>query len=384
MDGIESTQRLAHVFDFYGTRYAQHLAQTIRERVALAGDVYVFGAGQNGRIVAASLHAAGHAPAAFIDDTPAKIGTTIDGVPVIASESIRGKRSAFVVVSVYLAHHDYLTIAQRLRALGAGTASLLQFFWGFAFEQLPFYFHALPDTVMRARGDIEWLATRLVDRASFDELCAHVEFRLSLRHEILPAWTPQRLPAPAHWRGIGFVDAGAFDGDTVIPFVKSHGERTAFALALEPDPANHAKLLENLAELPPHVRALIEPVDYAIDAVSGSAAFTENANAGSSLSAHGTTLVRTVSLDDLLSEREAERIYVKMDVEGAEANLIRGAQKTIRERAPFLAVSVYHRPADLWELPRQIAQLDPGYRFMLRSHGADGADLTAYAIRPGA
>jgi FkbM family methyltransferase len=164
--------------------------------------------------------------------------------------------------------------------------------------------------------------------------------------------------------------------------VTSYAQRTAFALALEPDPANHAALRANVARLPAAASALIESLECAVDATSGTASFSEQANVGSMLSASGGTAVRTVSVDDLLAGRRAERIYVKMDVEGAEAGAIRGAERTIRERAPFLAVSVYHRPNDLWEVPRLIAALNDEYRFMLRSHGADGADLTAYAVPP--
>lgn len=380
MDDNGTEHRLQGLFELFGSRYAQLLRDAVRDRVGLARGVYVFGAGQNGRLVANLLAAAGHRATAFIDDTPAKIGTLIDGIPVIDAAGLRDRGPALVIVSVYLAHHDYLSIADRLRRLGANTVSLLQFYWAYGVDHLPFYFHALPAALLGARDDVLWLARQLVDQTSRDELCAHVEFRLSLRHEILPAWSLQRLPPPDHWQDIGFVDAGAFDGDTLIPFVTSYGDRTAFAIGLEPDPANHAAMRKNIETLPQKLLALVEPLELAIDSGSGTAAFANLANAGSMLSREGDTSVRTISLDDLLADRPAEKIYVKMDVEGAEANVIRGAEKTIAERTPFLAVSAYHRPDDLWELPRQIRRLNPAYQFMLRSHGADGADLTLYAI----
>jgi FkbM family methyltransferase len=383
MDYGAAERRLNRLFDIYGQRYSGHLIDTERERVAFASGIYIFGAGQNGKLIANVLRAAGITPTAFIDDTPSKIGTRIDDLLVIETDTLRNRPRALVIVSVFLAHYDYLAIAQRLRTLGANTMSVFQFYWSFASDELPFYFLDMPALLMRERQHIMWLAEHLLDDASVDELCAHIEFRLSLRHDILPAWTAQRLAPPQHWQRIGFIDAGAFDGDTVIPFVTLYGDRTAFAIALEPDPTNYAALLRNIERLSVPLKALVEPLDSAMDDLTGTAGFSGQANAGSQLSSHGGTMVRTTSLDDLLEGRQAEKIYLKIDVEGAEASVLRGAAKTIRTSDPFLAVSVYHRPSDLWELPLQISELNGRYRFMLRSHGADGADLTAYAVAPG-
>ena len=48
------------------------------------------------------------------------------------------------------------------------------------------------------------------------------------------------------------------------------------------------------------------------------------------------------------------------------------------ERRPILAVSVYHRPSDLWEIPRLIAEFYPNPTFRLRQHGHHAFDTVLY------
>lgn len=37
---------------------------------------------------------------------------------------------------------------------------------------------------------------------------------------------------------------------------------------------------------------------------------------------------------------------------------------------PKLAICVYHKPHDLWEIPKLILKLNPSYKFYLRQHNA--------------
>ena len=69
-----------------------------------------------------------------------------------------------------------------------------------------------------------------------------------------------------------------------------------------------------------------------------------------------------------------------MDVEGAEADTLRGARRLLRERRPVLALSAYHHQADLWELPLLLAELCEDYEFHLRAHGPDGFETVLYGV----
>ena len=53
-----------------------------------------------------------------------------------------------------------------------------------------------------------------------------------------------------------------------------------------------------------------------------------------------------------------------------------------REAKPLVAVSVYHRPEDLWKIPSELQAMNPDYRLFLRTLGHDGMDVICYAVPP--
>ena len=55
-----------------------------------------------------------------------------------------------------------------------------------------------------------------------------------------------------------------------------------------------------------------------------------------------------------------------MDLEGAEAEAIRGAEHTIRTFRPRMLISAYHRREDLFAIPRKILSIRPDYSLYLR------------------
>ena len=58
--------------------------------------------------------------------------------------------------------------------------------------------------------------------------------------------------------------------------------------------------------------------------------------------------------------------FIKFDVEGAEKEAIEGAEGILREKAPALCISAYHRTEDLFAIPLQVKALQPKYKVYLR------------------
>ncbi|MFH1618985.1 MAG: FkbM family methyltransferase [bacterium] len=69
-----------------------------------------------------------------------------------------------------------------------------------------------------------------------------------------------------------------------------------------------------------------------------------------------------------------------MDIEGAELDALKGAAETIKKNRPKLAICIYHKPSDLFEIPLFIKSLVPEYRFYLRQHQPISCDLVLYAV----
>jgi FkbM family methyltransferase len=175
-----------------------------------------------------------------------------------------------------------------------------------------------------------------------------------------------------------FVDCGAFDGDTLRDFLFERGSEFQQYFAIEPDPVNFQKIEIFLETLDPGVREKIFPRSLALSSNSGMLRFNASGTAQSSLSASGDLAIQSARIDDLF--QEARPTYIKMDIEGAEEDALRGAENIISKFAPVLAISVYHRFDDLWQLPMLIDSFSESYRFHLRPHADPFWDLVCYAV----
>jgi FkbM family methyltransferase len=145
------------------------------------------------------------------------------------------------------------------------------------------------------------------------------------------------------------------------------------AFLLEPDPANSSQLVAALGERRPEVVCL----PLAAAETYGILTFS-SAGTSSAIGAGGDVHIAAVAVDELLPGAKLD--LLKMDVEGAEAQVLRGARTTIARSRPVLAVSLYHNPQDLWALPELLLELCPDYNFHIRQHCFNSFELVVYAI----
>jgi len=97
--------------------------------------------------------------------------------------------------------------------------------------------------------------------------------------------------------------------------------------------------------------------------------FFKDEGAASRAAKEGKELVKLVKFDDYIPEEDRRQVtYIKLDIEGAEMEALIGMKETIAKYKPKLAVCLYHKPADLWELPLFIHQLNPDYKLYIRQH----------------
>jgi hypothetical protein len=69
-----------------------------------------------------------------------------------------------------------------------------------------------------------------------------------------------------------------------------------------------------------------------------------------------------------------------MDIEGSEPDALAGAGRILREDEPVLAICLYHRQEDLWQIPLQIKAANSNYRMFLRRDSDDCWEQVCYAI----
>lgn len=70
---------------------------------------------------------------------------------------------------------------------------------------------------------------------------------------------------------------------------------------------------------------------------------------------------------------------IKMDIEGAELQALRGARRTLEKFKPTLAICVYHKLFDFYEIPEWLDGLGLGYRFFLQHSSVHGDETVLFA-----
>lgn len=355
-----------------------------------SASIVLMGSGGLGRRALAGLRRHGVEPLAFADNGKARQGTTVDGVPVLSPEraaSEYGARAAFVV-TIWGANspHRFDDSRRQMNALGCDVVIPFPLlFWKYPDGTLPHYAQDFPHGVVDAAADVIRAADLWEDDTSREEYLSQVRFRLladfaGLAHPVkYPQYFPDDMFA---WRDDEWiVDGGAYDGDSIRSLTAVRGDRFGHVLALEPDPANYAKLLATVAALPAATRAKIDCRQLALASKPGTLYLDAMGNASSSTAAAagaGTIAVAAEPLDAMLGG--SVPTYIKLDIEGAEPDALAGARKTIVAHGPALAICVYHRQDHLWSIPLMLRELRDDYAFFLRPHNEEGWDLICYAV----
>lgn len=352
------------------------------------GAVCLYGAGSTGRRVLELLRREGRDVRCFLDartDGP----RALSGVPVWAPFPNRlgaDARRTPVILTVFNRDTDVAAVARRLSRGGYGPVISYPDLHSREWTALGEHFW-LGDPALVRR---EFRAIEAVGRLWSDER-SRVVFRKLV--DLYASRDPRRAPRPSGrdeeylapdipgWppaTAVRLADCGAYDGDTLERFRAARVTIEA-AACFEPDPANFRRLQARVSRWPAAQRRNVSLWPSGVAGRTGVFSFEAGLGESSRLvRSAGTQRVACVALDDALSGFSPN--LLKLDVEGAEESALRGATKLIRDHRPGLAVSVYHRPADLWRLPARIHRWGLGYRLFLRSYGFNGFDTICYAV----
>ncbi|MCL1884776.1 MAG: FkbM family methyltransferase [Defluviitaleaceae bacterium] len=173
-----------------------------------------------------------------------------------------------------------------------------------------------------------------------------------------------------------FVDCGAFTGDTIQGFInnlhKSGNMQYKKIYGFEPDASTFEQAKKNLNKYD-NITLINKGAWNCTDILK----FNSHGSA-SSLDLEGTVEIHVQSIDSLVKNEKVT--FIKMDIEGAELNALKGASETIKANKPKLAICVYHKLDDLHEIPRYIKSLVPEYKLYFRNHSKCGVETVLYAV----
>lgn len=97
--------------------------------------------------------------------------------------------------------------------------------------------------------------------------------------------------------------------------------------------------------------------------------------------AHAGDIVPSISIDDFVNEKGIRVDFIKLDVEGAELDVLNGAEETITKHKPQIAISVYHKKEHLFEIPLLLHALVDDYAYRLGHYSLGIAETILYAVR---
>ena len=176
-----------------------------------------------------------------------------------------------------------------------------------------------------------------------------------------------------------YVDAGVFDGDSILDFYKWTEGRYKKIYGFEPmretyDAASELMKkngIERIELLNCATWDKKEMLQFSVD----------NSNkAGSKIvdSQKETVSVQGIDIDTVVN---GDRVtFIKMDIEGSELRALQGARETILNHHPRLAISIYHKPEDIFEIGDYILSLVPNYKLFIRHYNSNCWETVLYAV----
>jgi len=121
------------------------------------------------------------------------------------------------------------------------------------------------------------------------------------------------------------------------------------------------------------------PLPVGAWSVTSQLKFESNGQSDARVSELAESSIMVIKMDELIGSRFIN--YIKMDIEGAEIPAIEGLKNTIFNQSPHLAISVYHKPLDILEIPLKVNEIAPGaYNFFLRVYGHQTFETVLYCI----
>jgi FkbM family methyltransferase len=179
-------------------------------------------------------------------------------------------------------------------------------------------------------------------------------------------------------------DIGAYNGDTARDFIKiieNKNLKNCQIVCFEPNP-NNSQYIKNIKYDKDNVKIHIEQsvVSNCYDTFT----FDDNgAETQFSKNEALKNIVKSVDIDTYVKFNNIIPTYIKMDVEGFEKEVIEGSLMTIRTYRPKLAISIYHKPSDIWIIPKIMSKVLDEYNFFIRHHSYSIDDTVLYCIPKG-
>lgn len=176
-----------------------------------------------------------------------------------------------------------------------------------------------------------------------------------------------------------FIDVGGLDGSSTKDFFQWTNNNYSKSIIFEPNPIEYKVCKDKMLNYN-NVKVVNKGLWHKKEVLKF---FKNQGYIGCGrIESGGEETIETISLDEYLENEKEIGIptFIKMDIEGAELNALKGAEQTIRKYKPKLAISIYHKPEDIWEIPSILLDFVSDYKFYIRHYNIDTAETVLYAL----
>jgi FkbM family methyltransferase len=363
--------------------------------LALDSNLLVFGAGSHARKVAKALAERGHHVQAFISTQPS--AKSLDDVPVHSWQSLLDSRispSTQILCAIFNPVDSYKELSGIACRYGFKELIMPWDYYPYLSEQLGWCYWLSPTPpisfeVIESSKPYMDVLSFLEDeesRVTFRRLHAFrngddLDYSAMNSHD-RHYFNNLTLESKLFNRSVTYLDVGAYNGDTLKLLVSL--VTVGRALLFEPDSDNYRELhltLNELHELYPDMS--IEAFPLALGNKDRFLSFSghgESATLREAVDAVDCRQIHVVRFDDLFPFDIVD--FIKIDAEGSDLEVLKGMELLIRRSRPILAVSLYHLPNDIIELPLAVKQMVDGfaYKYYIRQHMNNSFESVLYAV----
>ncbi|MEG6520880.1 FkbM family methyltransferase [Desulfotomaculum sp. 1211_IL3151] len=321
-------------------------------------DIILFGTGLAGKLAQQYFNENNVSVKFWCDNDASKQGSFLDGILIISPEELARLDNPLVVIT---AKHYTREISEQLQQLSIPHISFDAYVVAKMQSEIRFVYSELLEDDHSKNVLVAVLKSMLLGTSKYcrevmerDEFFSLPEF-LGMEQEV-------------------FVDAGAYVGDTLERFIWNVTGVFQKIYAFEPGKIQFEAMERRLVRLsqewgfdPKKVRL----VRAGLGETDSFLSYSYNCKSPSGshfglVQGAADEDVQVYSLDSYIGDETVSMI--KVDIEGFELSMLKGARNLIKRCKPKLAISIYHKPEDLFEIPRYIHSLVPEYKMAIRHH----------------
>jgi len=164
-----------------------------------------------------------------------------------------------------------------------------------------------------------------------------------------------------------FVDGGVANFETCLDFIKWTKNNYDAIYGFEPDDICFKKAQECIKSKPEVDSSKVHLYNAGCWSKSAKLQFFSDGRGGSSINENANSTIDVIAIDTVIP-KDKQVTFIKLDVEGAELEALKGAKETIKRCRPRLAICIYHKPEDILELPLYILSLHSDYKMYIRHY----------------